>query len=518
MVRMNKVLTWLVLAALLVSACQPIRRTAPATTIPPSAISTAAPRFVRTPCLYPTRPDDNVECGFLLVPEERNQPDSRTIRLHVLIFRSASDHPAPDPLVLLNGGPGSPGGPTVSAMLRSDLGAVWRAERDVVYFDQRGANFSVPGLHCPALGIAAEDVAGLPYADQDEGYLRALRDCYAALVEQGVNLSAYNVLNSAADINDLRIALGYDQVNLYGFSYGSLLAMLVMRDYPDGVRSVILDAVWPPGVNLQCTKPACLQHALDSLFANCAADPACHAAYPELEATFYAVADRLRTEPVVVEVAFAGKGYVVRIDDLKFLNHVLYSLQLNAANLLPREIYAADTGDYREVVHTWLHHATAQQAYFRKGWEGATVGLYYSVMCSYLNSCAGCSSGEMTMPFGGQPVPYPPTLVDYADRAFAPCAFWLVASMEPTALMQPVYSATPTLMMVGAFDPGLPSNLSRSAAALLSHSYYYELPLGHVSALSPCGLALTAAFLANPHEAPDAQCVTDMQTNWVLPR
>ncbi len=500
------------------SGCQPIQATVPTTFVPPPAGSDAVPRFMRSACLYPIEPEDGVTCGFLLVPEDRSQPNSRIIRLHVLIFKSTSDHPAPDPLLLLNGGPGSPGGPMVNGILHTDLGAAWRAERDVIYIDQRGTNCSIPALHCAALGIGAEDIAGLLYTDQAERYLTELQACYTALLDKGLNLSAYNVLNSAADIRDLRIALGYEQINLYGFSYGSLLAMLVMRDYPTGIRSVILDAIWPPGVNLACTKPACLQHALDALFAGCADDLACHAAYPDLEAHFYAVADRLRTTPVQLTQAFAGETYAVTIDDLKFLNHVVYSLQADAANLLPAEIYAAMDGDYREVVHTWLHYATAQQTFFRKGWEGTTVGLYYSVMCSYLNSCTGCQLPQPSMGTDDQTGVYHPTLVDYAGRAFAPCAFWQVAPMDQHLLLQPVHSAIPTLMLVGEFDPGLPSNLSRSAAALLSHSYYYELPVGHVTTFSSCGLSLTTEFLANPHGAPDSQCVAEMTTNWVLPR
>jgi len=514
---MKRISTLFLVTALLISGCQPIRTDTPTPIALRAAVIEPA-RFMRSACLYPVRPEDNVECGFLLVPEDRSQPNPRIIRLHVLIFKSTSEHPAPDPLVLLNGGPGSPGGPIVNGILQTEVGAVWRAERDLIYIDQRGANFSVPNLACPGFGVAAEDIAGLLYTEQAERYLADLQACYTALVDKGINLSAYNVLNSAADINDLRIALGYDQINLYGFSYGSLLAMLVMRDYPTSVRSVILDAIWPPGVNLQCTKPACLQHALDALFAGCAADAACHAAYPALETIFYAVADRLRAEPVQLEQVFAGKTYAITIDDLKFLNHVVYSLQLDAANLLPAEIYAANAGDYQEVVHTWLHHATAQQTFYRKGWESSTLGLYYSVMCSYLNSCGACETGQTTPAASDQTTAYHPTLVAYAARAFAPCAFWPVAPMQQSALLQPVRSDIPTLMLVGQFDPGLPSNLSLEAAELLSHSYYYELPVGHVTVFSPCGLALTAAFLANPQVAPESQCVAAMTTNWVLPR
>ena len=71
-------------------------------------------------------------------------------------------------------------------------------------------------------------------------------DCYSNLTAQGIKLEMYDSVTSAADANDLRIALGYDQVNYYGSSYGTLLGLLVMRDHPQGARSVVLDSVFPP--------------------------------------------------------------------------------------------------------------------------------------------------------------------------------------------------------------------------------------------------------------------------------
>ena len=261
----------------------------------------AAPYFLRTACLYRILPDANVTCGYLLVPEDRSQPTSKTIRLHVLIFKGSSRTPAADPLILLNGGPGSPGQPLIEAML-----------------------------------------------------------CYTRLRDEGINLGAYNLAESAADINDLRLALGYDQVNLYGFSYGSLLAAAVVRNDPTAIRSVVLDAVLPPGINLIQEKPHCLQSAFAALFAGCAADPACHAAYPELERPFYATLERLHGAPVTVPITALGQPYAVVVDDLKFLNHLLTQLQRGLLSPLPRQIEAAFGGNYEGPAKQWLAYAAAQ--------------------------------------------------------------------------------------------------------------------------------------------------------------
>lgn len=500
-----------ILITLLVSACLPIQ---PVITLNPEPVQPTAvitPAFLPTGCLYPVKPEDNVECGFLLVPENRSDPNSRIIRLHLLRFQSASDQPAADPLIVLNGGPGSPGAPVVASLLYDFMGMAWRAEREVIYIDQRGSNFSIPSLQCTEGSIDPEQFVGLQYTAQAELEWANLRACYETLTAQGINLMAYNLIESAADINDLRLALGYDQVNLYGFSYGSLLAMTVMRNYPEGVRSVVLDAILPPGVDLRCEKPRCIQGALDALFSACAADTACHAAYPELERVFYAVADRLRAAPVQIPLTFLGEPYQVTLDDLKFVNHLVHNLQLDAIGRLPAEIYAAYQGDYSAPAETWLGYAMAQEASRHRG-ENSAPGLYYSTLCSYLNSyptpAAAPSESVETLH---------PSLAAYVNDAFGGCAVWPMPPLDADLATQPVVSAIPTLLLVGAFDPGLPPYLSEAAAGQLSNGYYFTLPVGHGAVFSPCGLQLITTFLADPMTRPDDQCIGEMEILWRLP-
>ena len=128
MVRVTRFTLFLV-TLLLATACWPLSLTSASVTQPLTmrlspTVAVVTPQFLRTACLYRIPPDANVTCGYLLVLEDRSQPTAKTIRLHVVIFKSSSSAPAADPLILLNGGPGSPGQPMVEAMLYDLVGEV----------------------------------------------------------------------------------------------------------------------------------------------------------------------------------------------------------------------------------------------------------------------------------------------------------------------------------------------------------------------------------------------------------
>jgi pimeloyl-ACP methyl ester carboxylesterase len=181
----------------------------------------------------------DVRCGFVVVPEDRSQPKSPTIRLAVAIFKTSSPHPAPDPVLVLGGGPGDAllekAGPTYTA---GNL----PSNRDLILLDQRGAGYSQPSLKY-----------GYPS------------------MNAGLNLNAFTTLESAADVHDLIRALGYRQVNLDGVSYGTRLALTLMRLFPADLRSVVLDSVLPPQVNAFTSRPPAAARAFAVLFHGCAA-------------------------------------------------------------------------------------------------------------------------------------------------------------------------------------------------------------------------------------------------------
>ena len=227
------------------------------------AVTTARPRsgndvarasYAAAPCPNPIYPPfgasldlgPEFKCGYLTVLENRMRPNGRTIRLAVAIRKASADNPKSDPILFLTGGPGGSGlgeGPGVAKQ--------WRRDRDVIFLDQRGALKSDPFLACPGIDAFMESTVGLSWSAPETTQQDALttKTCRDRLAAAGAELTSYNSTESAADVADLRIALGVDRWNLYGVSYGTNLALQVLRDYPAGVRSVVLDAVFPPQIN-----------------------------------------------------------------------------------------------------------------------------------------------------------------------------------------------------------------------------------------------------------------------------
>ena len=221
----------------------PSSTTAPATTVPSGPTE---PAFSPGNCPFTPPRGTDPTCGYVSVPERRDRPDGRRIRLSVAVFPAlaAEKHP---PLVYLEGGPG---GEALDGLpfTYEEVFSFLNEERTVVVFDQRGVGFSDPSLSCPELvdldfELLDEDLS------TDEWLARrlpVLDGCRERWVDGGVDFSAYNSAESAADVADLRLTLGYDEWDLYGLSYGTRLALTVMRDHPEGVRSVVLDSTYPP--------------------------------------------------------------------------------------------------------------------------------------------------------------------------------------------------------------------------------------------------------------------------------
>src|SRR4029079_19330341 len=197
----------------------------------------------------------------------------------VAVLPALSADPAADPIVFNQGGPGFGSIDTyLSLLMKSPL----RGRRDLVLYDQRGTGFSQPALACPEVidyGIANLDKV-VTAEESNAGYNAAALQCRDRLVQAGVNLSAYNTQESAGDLNGLRQAMGYAQLNLYGVSYGSLLVLDTLRFYPAAVRSAIIDGVVPPQSNMNIDAPRTIDRALTQLFNACAADARCNPPYP----------------------------------------------------------------------------------------------------------------------------------------------------------------------------------------------------------------------------------------------
>ncbi|MBN1283795.1 MAG: alpha/beta fold hydrolase [Anaerolineae bacterium] len=463
---------------------------------------------------------DNLECGWLTVPEDYDAPDGPTLELAVAILHSLSDDPLPDPIIYLEGGPGG------SALVGIDfwVDTPLRADRDFILIDQRGTGYSKPTLDCWELYEESED-------DDRDLYMA----CYARLIAEGINLSAYNSANNAADIVALWEALDYDAVNLYGISYGTRLALTVMRDHPAGLRSVVLDSVYPPQANALDEQSVHGALAMLHLFDSCAADAACSAAYGDLEAKFFSLVDQLNAEPYIFTDEYGVEDEVTGDALVDALFDALYATF--AVPTLPYGIYLLDQGEYDLGLDVLSGNYTVAELEAIAAGEdpsagleveeageetGETVdgdseGMHNSVECyeeihfnAYDRAVAFVEANDIPAQLAGSQL----SDVEYSLEL---CEYWQVGQSGPEE-NEPVVSDVPTLVLAGSYDPITPVSWSQSAADYLSSSYFFEFPNAGHGAIDAgdCALAVIQAFLDDPAAEPDASCIADIEVEFFI--
>ncbi len=344
-------------------------------TLPVTASAqTVVPRWEPSACGFQAPPGATVECGTLIVPEQRSAPTERTLRLPVVKIKSRSAQPAPDPVVYTAGGPGASSLGPVTAFWNSPLVDT----HDVILFEQRGTRFAEPALDCPELTTAfVNNLAhNLPVNEEIAREVAAASVCRERLVGEGIDLAAYNTAAIVADLQDLRRVLGYTQWNVFGVSYSTRVMQRLMRDDPQGIRSVLLDSAVPSTARWHATQTQRLARSLDVLFARCAAEPACEQAYPDLQAQFFRVVAQLNTDPLVVPIShpITGAPFTVSLDGSDFASgmfNALYDWQ--TIPFLPLIIDQLDRGN-RDVALPLAQDGFASLTNYR--W-----GMYYSVWC-----------------------------------------------------------------------------------------------------------------------------------------
>ncbi|MCS6847146.1 MAG: alpha/beta hydrolase [Anaerolineae bacterium] len=443
--------------------------------------------------------DENTDCGWLTVPARHADPLGPKIELGVVVLRANAARPQPDPLFMAQGGPG---GSTIESYLEEMKDSPIRTERDIVLFDQRGARHTRPALACDELDRLTIDTIEQHLTPDEESRLslEAAEQCRQRLIREGADLSAFDSAENAADVAALARALGYDKINFYGVSYGTLLAQHVMRDHPNILRSVILDAVAPLEGSFIVESARAEDRALTELFNACAADARCAAAYPNLERDYFDAVARLNNRPARTFMfdLETGKGYHAVLD-----GDVLQSLvfqALYATELLPFLPYAmarAAQGDYAPVGNLGSLFVFDRSV---------NSGMYFSVMCA---EDAGLLD-QAVDDTGLRPEVAQRNARDQRDFA-ALCRLWGVDSLPDDANV-PVRNDVPALLLSGRFDPITPPANGERVAATLARARHFVFPnVGHGAFRSePCASRIVQVFIANPEAEPDASCLATL--------
>jgi pimeloyl-ACP methyl ester carboxylesterase len=186
----------------------------------------------------------NASCGTLTAPQNRSNLNEGTVQLPVAMIPSQTKPALADPILYMAGGPGANAISQAQDLVNVGL----NQKRELIIMNQRGVAYTVPNLACPEIDKAFAVAVGLAYDSpaNETQHIAAVKACHDRLVGQGIDLSNFNTAESESDVADLRTVLKIAQWDIYGLSYGTDLALSLMRDHPQGIRSVIIDAVLPP--------------------------------------------------------------------------------------------------------------------------------------------------------------------------------------------------------------------------------------------------------------------------------
>lgn len=462
-----------------------------------SAPVVAAGTLLDRDCLYDPPLAERATCHWVEVPEDRTRPEGRTVLLAVTVLHSRAATPEPDPVVYLHGGPGGDATPGA----RGWEGDAILDTRDIVLWDQRGTGASDPSLNCPEVDddIVARFTRVAPYETERASREDAWRECRARLLDEGVDLDQYDTEASADDLESLRLALGVDEWNLLGVSYGTRLALAYLREYSEHVRTVLLDSVVPPGAGGIDHLVASAQRAVRQLVDGCAEVPACAAAHPDFATAVDRAFDQLEDRPFGGDVDLgpaAGGVKSLAIDGhdaLAGLFTALYDKDLIV--VLPSVVEAVARGDYS------LIPAIAQQGIpFAVGFaDGAAI----SVSCADNQAILDERDAELV----AEPGRYAVLAAESADTF---CELW---DVEPVSdgFHDPVGADVPAMVTAGRYDPVTPPADSEAVARELPRAVYAEWDgVGHGVLFSGAPCAGDAYLrLLETAEPPDLSCAAD---------
>jgi pimeloyl-ACP methyl ester carboxylesterase len=435
----------------------------------------------------------DITCYTVTVPADHSEPDADTLELFVVVL----DNPEGDeigPVAYLEGGPGYAAHSRVDEMRGKPF--------DVVLVDQRGTGLSKPFLGCPEVDEVIPLLVALGGPAEAEALVAdAYADCGARLANEGVDVSWFDTESNARDFDIVRTALGYDQWNLRGSSYGSRLGLEILRLHSESVRAAVFDAVQAPQADLLADWPDHFRDAVDLLAESCAASRACYDAYGDISAVHDELVAQLDAEPVDVEV----RGTTVRMDGAALVTTVRDALsETETLHRIPFLLTAAANGDLIPLAEIRAERWGQPDPTF-------SAGMHLSVQCRdhYSATDQDAIAAALVDETGGFA-----EALDFT-REVEKCAAW-GAGTSPSSTREPVASDVPTLLMAGTFDPLSPPEWTQLVVHVLANSTYIEFArYGHDLRL--CGDTAAENFLRNPTRAPDMLCDPSDPPRWLVP-
>lgn len=438
--------------------------------------SLAVPAFGAGPCPPGIWPE-GAECGHVRVPEDRSRPDGRNLDLFLVRLPAAGPEPSQGAVFYLAGGPGQAASEIAADL--PDILAVLRPRRDLVFVDQRGTGRS-QALTCPGPFRSRVELGELSPED-----VRACRE----VLERRADLRRYTTWDAVEDLESVRLALGYERIDLFGASYGTQVAQAYLRRHADRARAAVLAGALPLAPETVPFDSRDAERALRLLLDDCAADAACAAAFPRLSEETAEVLKRLERSPVRVqvddrEVLFDRPAFA------RTLRTRLFSAE--AAARVPLALHRAFAGDYVSMARAAVRIAAAQR-------PNENLGMFLTVVCSewmrFVDEASIRRLGEGTF-FG-------------PERGLAwlrSCGAWPRADL-PVDFAAPVRADVPVLLLSGRLDPVTPPHWGEQVAMFLPRARQVVFAASAHFPTGDCASGLVAQFVEQASAARlDARC------------
>ncbi|OGV43526.1 MAG: hypothetical protein A2X46_07775 [Lentisphaerae bacterium GWF2_57_35] len=427
------------------------------------------------------------ELGYVFVPENRtNQPGNL---LKLAVARMDSTNPPAQPIVFVSGGPGNW---SIFSTYQYYF-KTYFSDYDIYMIDQRGVGFSQPSL----ASRTDESLLDLLYRVK----FLELGDPYAV-----------HTVESARDLEDVHAALGLGPINLWGLSYGTMLAETLMQLNPPWMRSVVLDGILAPNMPPYRGVGTVQSNALESLFHEVASDPVASEFYPNFMASFRALASELEAAPAPVYI----NGQMIPFTGRMFIEYVQYQLlfsDLGCRERIPNIVWRATRGEYQALLEL-LSFPNKNSEMMDNGYTANMNGLVLHHDFLPFDSLEQATNANSTL---WEPLR---TYANYfVANDLSPAMQIRDGGAAEATFTQQLTSAVATLCVNGFFDPQCGTNWASEVASQLPNSFLALFPtVGHgVLQGGECPRQVIREFLADPTQEPDLSCLNGMRLDYPAP-
>lgn len=456
---------------------------------------------------------DNIEWRYLNVPENWDKPKGKAIKIAVAVLKCTSKNTVSNPVLYVEGGPGAGGIEGIWNWLRHPL----RENSDIVLVDVRGTGNSLPKF-CPDLGKKfLEILSKNQNSTQDEQQKAiAAMDCKQDLLNRDIDINSYNSKSIAKDLNALKKALKYNKWNVYGVSYGTYTAQVYANDFPQDIKSLILDSSISDISTYYNHNTGNYMNSLKKVFSACENDPNCNAQYPNLESTYYETIEKLDKNPITIKVdkrIIPSGEFTYNAEDFKIaIQQSLYQRKL--IEVLPLLITEFNKGNKSTLSSLVAAFSGALRLDY---------GAYYCVSCNETIPYNSISE------FNKEALNYKKLKggLSFYKSDFLVCDKWNLGVDKSSKALNDLSNlpslTVPVLVFSGSFDPITPASNGKTIVGKFKNGFLVNAPIsGHAPSFSKIGSEILNEFIKNPSKSPDVKgfqsnnkvhFVTDVKVN-----